>query len=325
MQGFRLYFLRFSCYNSGMEENRTAEKKGLPKGPLSEAGITYSLAILLFIIVSFAFSAIAGASVKGYQNTDWYRYLSYLLPQLCFAATVLIYFRRNREFSPVRKVYQGCKWHYYLLAIALAFGLFSLSELNGYFVRLLELLGYQRTESTLPTITGWYLVPAILVIALLPAFFEETIFRGILSGTMRKSGWGTLPVIFTTGALFSLFHGNPEQTLYQFACGVCYSFVAMRSGSPFPTMLAHFLNNAVILVLTAFGMEPATLAAKLAFYIPAGVCLVGVIVYLAVFDKGNRQKGGVIEGKKFFFTASVGIIVAFVEWLAVLIQGFIHG
>ena len=291
---------------------------------LRESGIAYSIAAVLPVFLSLALVLIAQVAVgESYQKSDWFKYCSYLLPQVGLAVTAIIWFRRTKS-SP-REAYQVCHPKYFLLALLLSFGLFSLSWLNGYFVKLLELLGYTRTESTLPTITGWYLVPAILVIALLPAFFEETIFRGILSGTMRKSGWGTVSVIFITGALFSLFHGNPEQTLYQLACGVCYSFVAMRSGSPFPTMLAHFLNNAVILVLTAFGLEPATLAAKLAFYIPAGVCLVGVIVYLAVFDKGNRQKGGVIEGKKFFITASVGIAVASIEWLAVLIQGFLHG
>lgn len=308
-----------------MEEIKTAEKNAQSRHPLSEAGIAYSFAILLFVIVSFIFSSIVSASVKEYKDSDWYRYLSYLLPQLCFAATVIIYFSRNRAHAPVRTVYSSCKWQYFLLALVLSFGLFSLSELNGYFIRLLELIGYTRAESTLPTVTGWYLIPAILVIALLPAFFEETIFRGILSGTMRRCGWGTAATVFITGALFSLFHGNPEQTIYQFACGVCYSLLAVRSGSPFPTMLAHFVNNAVILILTSFNAEPTSLTAKLAFYIPAGVCLLGVLVYFTLFDKGNRRSGGVKQGKKFFFTASVGIVVAFVEWLVVLIAGFTNG
>ena len=308
-----------------MEEYKTAEGNARPRNPLSEAGMTYSYAILLFVIVSFIFTAIVGASAKDYKTADWYRYLSYLLPQFCFAVAAFLFFRRNRATTPFQSIYRGCHWRYFPIAVLLAFGLFSLSELNGYFVQLLELMGYTRAESMLPTVSGWYLVPAILVIALLPALFEEAIFRGILSGTMRRSSWGTASIVFITGALFSLFHGNPEQTLYQFACGACYCLVSVRSGTPFPTMLAHFLNNAVILFLTAFGLEPTTLAAKLAFYIPAGVCLVGVLVYLTLFDRGIRQRGGVKQGKKFFFTASVGIVVAVVEWLAVLINGFVNG
>ncbi len=301
------------------------EQTGKGRDAMTEAGIAYSAAVLLFAVVSFLFVAIASSSGEGYRESDWYRYLSFLLPQLCFAGTAVLFFRRNRGAVSPREVYCGCKPIYFLLAVLLAFGLMSLSELNEYFLRFLQWLGYEPQPAALPTVSGWYLIPALLVIALLPALFEETLFRGILVGNMRRCEWGTVPLVFISGALFSLFHCNPEQTIFQFICGVCYALLAVRSGSPFPTMAAHFANNAAILVMAACGAESVPDGAKLPVYLTAGICLAAVLVYLIFFDRKNFRRGGVKNGKKFFFTASAGIAIAAAEWIAVLITGFLHG
>ena len=52
------------------------------------------------------------------------------------------------------------------------------------------------------------------------------------------------------------------------------------------------------------------------------LCLAAALVYLIVFDKNHRQKGGVKDGRHFFLAAAVGIAVCAVQWLVVLITGF---
>lgn len=220
---------------------------------LKEAGITFSLSAVLPLLASVLASVLLAVifitvGAEGYEDRDWYLYLNYLIPQLCFAAAAIVFFKRSK-FS-VKQTYRGCKWYYFPLALLLQFGLwFSLSGLNGYFIELLRLMGYHMQGMSLPSLSGWNLLPAILVIALLPALCEETIMRGILTKQMRRSGWGTAVNVLVSGALFSLFHHNPEQTLYQFVCGMCYALIDLRAGSFFPTMVAHFCNNAVILTL----------------------------------------------------------------------------
>ena len=117
------------------------------RNPLAEAGINFSIAavlpVILSVIVVFALGAAMG---ETYQTSKLYGYLSYLLPQVCFAVAALVFFRRTR--TPVRKVYAPCKWYYYVLALALAFGLlFALGQLNTLFIGLLERIGYTPLES----------------------------------------------------------------------------------------------------------------------------------------------------------------------------------
>ena len=297
---------------------------------LTEAGIAYSVGAVLPVCMALALGVIAALAVgENYADTDWYRFLSYLLPQMCFAAAALVFFRRSKV--SVRKTYCACKWYYFPIAIVLQFGLmFSLEELNGYFIAFLEMFGYRNTDVELPSLAGWNLLPAILIIALLPAIFEETLFRGILVKNMTFAGWGTAAAVLISGAMFALFHGNPAQTLYQFVCGMCFALVAIRAGSILPSMVAHFCNNAAVLVLTATGYgadggwEMAR-GVQIGLISASAVCLAAALVFLIFLDKNNRQKGGVKGGGSFFFAAAVGIAVCAVQWLTVLITGFVGG
>lgn len=303
------------------------EEKFFRRRALSEAGIAYSVGAVLPVLVSLVVGIVAAlAAGAAYAQSAWYRFLAYLLPQACFAVAALLFFRRSKV--PVKGFYKGAKWQYFLLAVLMQFGLmFSLSELNNYFVEFLGKFGYRDPASPLPPLDGWYLLPALIIIALLPAVFEETLFRGILVGRMRASGWGTCSVIFISGALFSLFHGNPAQTLYQFICGVCFALLVVRAGSILPSMLAHLLNNAAVLVFTACGADLGKMAAgwNIALLVCSALCLAGTLAYLIFFDKSNGQKGGVKDGKHFFFAAAVGIAVCAVQWVAVLVSGFLGG
>ncbi len=314
------------------EESAEEKREKFRNKCLFEAGVTYSTASLFPAVISLILM-IAVSAIEGAQESDWYVYLSYLLPQLCFAGAAAVYFLRSKE--PVRASFTSAKWYYFPVALVLQFGLFvSLSQLNGYFVEFLELFGYTESETALPDLSGWNLLPAILVIALLPALCEETIFRGIISRNLRASGWGLWSAALVSGAMFSLFHGNPSQTLYQFVCGVCYALVAVRSGSSLPTMAAHFCNNAVILSLNAVysprfpeGFSLIDLMGRggyIALCAVSAVCLVAAVLFLAIDGKGAK-KTGVKGGKTFFSGAAIGLAVFAVEWVATLATGVLHG
>jgi hypothetical protein len=77
----------------------------------------------------------------------------------------------------------------------------------------------------------------------------------------------------------------------------------------------------LVLCLSSFGIDDFPLAVKIPLYSIAGVVLVGTLVYLCFFDKGNRQKGGLKGGKQFFLSAWVGIAVCAMMWIATLLDG----
>lgn len=82
----------------------------------------------------------------------------------------------------------------------------------------------------------------ISMVAVLPAFNEELIFRGIVYGAYRKSGrmW---PAIILSGLVFGLMHMNINQAMYAFLLGVTMAALFESTGSIWSTILFHFVTN----------------------------------------------------------------------------------
>ncbi len=301
-------------------ENMVEIRKNLYDG--RAAGFLYSAAEVLVLFFSFFFAVILaslGVSLPEdpSEYPDWYRYCAYLLPQAAFCLATVLFF----VFVDVkpREVYKGTKVRYFLLAVLLQFGLFSLSRANTEFIGLLEReFGYTMSASSLPSLEGWNIVPVILVVAVLPAVFEEGIFRGLMLGPMKKLS--TPVAVLLSGALFALYHQSPAQTVYQFCCGCAFALIAVRAGSVLPTVLSHFLNNAFIIVLTACGISDFTGAGGIVFYVLSGVSLAACLVYLLFVDRSGNEKK-TVSAKPFLLAASAGIAVCIILWTANLLDG----
>ncbi|MCI9150411.1 MAG: CPBP family intramembrane metalloprotease [Lachnospiraceae bacterium] len=89
-----------------------------------------------------------------------------------------------------------------------------------------------------------------LLTAVLPAFAEEFIFRGIMFGSYRRSKM--MGAIILSAFLFGLMHMNFNQFLYAFALGIYFSFLVEATGSILSSMLAHFTVNFTSVVTTYF-------------------------------------------------------------------------
>ena len=306
---------------NGMEQNNGAPAGGMnnPKRSLFDqprkvvSGIVFSGTIVGMVLISLVFSITLGfisaasdTPVGELQTTDVYKYFSYLLYQVVYVgvmlAFALIYKARPCEFG-----YRKVRARYFFIAIVLAFGLlFSLDKVNRYFLELLELIGYSggmSDASSLPSMAGAGIVGALAVVAVLPAFLEESIFRGVMLEGMKALG--TAAACLLGGLCFSLFHQNPEQTIYQFICGAAFTLLAIRADSLLPAVLCHFLNNAVIVCNYKFAfLQNVPSSVAVALYVISGVCLAGSLVYLIFFDKKtNRRKEG--EIRPFFLAALV--------------------
>ena len=171
----------------------------------------------------------------------------------------------------------------------------------------------------LPSLDGAKIVAVLLVVAVMPALFEELLFRGILlKGLQSFPVWAAA---LLCGGMFSIFHMNPAQTLYQFFCGVAFAYVAIRSDSIWPTVLMHLLNNGTVIVLEACGLSLETL--PLPLFIVSLVCLIGAMVYLIFVDKtGEDRKEGDKKNRLWFFLcAGVGLLIALLTWVTVLTGG----
>ena len=283
-------------------------------------GLTYSVAVIIFIAVSLIISLIISFAHLE-EGGNAYVYLSYIASPIAIGAciaSVLAYRKINfRCIFPVK-----CSPKYYVIGLLLIYGLlFSLSWLNDVSVKFFRLFGYvpRESESYFPDVKGGMIVPALLVIAVLPAFIEELLFRGAVLNSCENS-MGSIRAIFIAGFCFSLFHGSPEQTVYQFVAGCAFAFIAVRSRSILPSVMMHFINNALIVILYACNCYDETGAliitdgGNIALTVTSAIAFVSAVLWL-VFDKTplkKCEKGGV---KSFFVYASVGIAVLGLMWL----------
>ena len=299
------------------------------------SGLSYTAAICFTVFFSLVFALALISSGKmqeelnAMQGKNWYLYCSYLLPQLSFLIVVVLYFLWTKKSPITAAKEQKCHWKYYIVAVVLQIGLLSLSQLNTLFVTFLENFGYVPSEINLPSLDGFGVVGVIFVVGILPAIFEELFFRGILLKGLRP--FGTVGAVLLCGALFSLYHQNPVQTMYQFCCGVAFALVAIKSGSILPTVVSHAVNNTIIVVLEACGVSAFPLPVFITVIIVSGLCLVGSLVYLLVFDKKKKTEEALSKEEKkaerirFLVCAAIGVALCALNWLAALFEGFAIG
>lgn len=102
---------------------------------------------------------------------------------------------------------------------------------------------------------------ALGLVAVLPAVCEETLFRGYLLTGFRRD-WGAGAGVAISAALFGLMHAFvPDKILMQTLQGVLFGYLVVRTGSIWPSVTAHFVNNAAIVSLMMLRpSEPAEIA-----------------------------------------------------------------
>jgi sodium transport system permease protein len=94
----------------------------------------------------------------------------------------------------------------------------------------------------------------LVLMAASPAICEEALFRGpILRGLRTRLSPAAAAV--GSGILFGLFHLDLYRLIPTTVLGTLLGFIALGSGSIVPAMLAHFCNNAILLVLATGHFE----------------------------------------------------------------------
>lgn len=321
-----------------MENNRN-KKNSLPSAEKGEkmrtvavglnsktGGLVYSAAAVGVLVFSLIITLIiTGAKITQYSDLYWC--LNFMASPLAIAAAVGATLAvRKVPFKHIFPV--KCHPKYYLIGLLIVFGMFcSLNQINGL---ILQLFGKEPTEHSIKLteyimgLSGGRAVLALLIIAVLPAIFEELLFRGVMLNCCREE-MGGVKTIFIVGFTFSLMHGNLEQTVYQFIAGCLFAFVAVRSRSILPCILMHFINNALTVFISLLGGwdESGNLSlsagGNIALIVVGALVLAGGIIWLVLDKKSTMpkvekevEKNGI---KNFFIFASGGIAVFGILWI----------
>ena len=183
--------------------------------------------------------------------------LTFVVPVVLM--TVIYYRTSMREYY--RFNFSGRYW-YYALAGAVATlliipandwlttwnGSWNLGRL-GELLRTLQDATEGIVESMMSTDSVLGLLGNLLVVALIPAVCEEVFFRAGIQNLLQK--WVKNPhlAIWLTAIIFSLGHGEVFSFMPRFVLGALLGYLYVYGGSLLPNMMAHFVNNTLVVVL----------------------------------------------------------------------------
>lgn len=136
--------------------------------------------------------------------------------------------------------------------------------------------------------TPGYFLALTVAMALMPAIAEEAFFRGTLQNTLRDFGITPIGAIMISGFTFAVIHMEFDNTLGIWCMGVVLGLMYYYTDSLWVCILAHFLNNFMIVAFKYYHMSVAiekdlvsTDALPLYYTIPAGLVMLGGLMVLS--------------------------------------------
>ncbi len=193
----------------------------------------------------------------------------------------------------------------------------------------LSLVGYTRSPSDTDYSSVGILFKEIFFVAVLPGFFEEFSHRGLINAGYKETGW---KFVLISALFFSLMHQNIVQTGYTFTDGLMMALVMYYTGSIWPSIFMHFLNNAWSVFLgyvsDAGGAFSFIISVENWLYSTVGgllVCIVvvllcAVLIALMFWRMRNEAvKMARIDDKPFKNTLAYPVAKDLVFWLTIAV------
>ena len=144
-----------------------------------------------------------------------------------------------------------------MILIMMVYGLAQVGSLMGLPIHpalsSVTLFGDGSTEDALNNLKSNLIVGSdtwirIITVGIMPAIFEELLFRKFLiDRTLRH---GEFISCAMSGIMFGLWHGNFQQFFFAFFLGVLFAFVYIRTGRIIYTMILHASLNLITSSIT---------------------------------------------------------------------------
>ena len=104
------------------------------------------------------------------------------------------------------------------------------------------------SPSSAMTFDNFFLV--LISFGIIPAVFEELFFRGAVLFALEQKK--TFFALLISAVFFFVIHGSPFGILSTVFAGVMFGCITLVTGSVFPAMIAHLVNNMLTYVLNIY-------------------------------------------------------------------------
>lgn len=169
----------------------------------------------------------------------------FLLPVVFFNSL------RNRARAPepiVLKPQMGREtWLYLFAGLAI---IHAAAMLNAEIMSLFDGTGGASGGFGPVSSTNEQLILQFIVLAVVPPFVEELLFRGMVLSNLLP--FGKTQAVLGSALLFGVMHQNFAQLLYATVAGLVLGYIYVATRSIWPCVTLHFANNALSVIQTAF-------------------------------------------------------------------------
>ncbi|MBM3912418.1 MAG: CPBP family intramembrane metalloprotease [Sphingomonadales bacterium] len=145
----------------------------------------------------------------------------------------------------------------------------------------------------------------VVVLALLPAFGEELVFRGSLQPLIQQQLRNPHAGVWVSALLFSAIHGQWLGFVPRCLLGALFGYLVLWSGSVWPAIMGHFCNNLLsflayklnwwdmrnsqVLSETTFRWEDNPFPWYIALIL-MGLAIAGLVHYRKTFSRINKDQ-----------------------------------
>ena len=118
-----------------------------------------------------------------------------------------------------------------------------------------EELADRMTKAFISGTTSTDLWINLFVVALVPAIAEELLFRGALQRFITYCFGNVHAAILSAAIIFSAFHGQIYGFLPRMVLGMLLGYIVAYSGSLWPAVLVHFMNNSISVLIVHYKLD----------------------------------------------------------------------
>ena len=152
----------------------------------------------------------------------------------------------------------------------------------------------------------------LIFIAVLPAVMEEFAFRKVIFGLARKHGFW--PAAVLSSVIFGLMHQNITQGIFAFGMGMIFCYVYEKTGKIWVTILLHFANNAISVLLPHIPVYNGY-----GHVIEAGLGIVSAVILATLLIKNRKKLPHISVPKEWFINVPMMLYTILCVGLAVCV------
>ena len=265
---FRIYFTLQKYKNRIFAAKFNTMKENLFTEDLQQST---GMRVFLYLIILLVFSLIGGVItfVMMYRDANLMKLAQGISSTLMFIVPPIVFYFITRKVRPMRAI--GFKevrspwWFFITIAVVLMIVSIPVTnqltlwnermDLGSAFAKLeaflkkLEDSAEALTEQMLNVDNFSGLLVNLLIIALIPAIGEELTFRGVLQQSLTKGLKNPHIAIILSAAIFSFIHFQFYGFLPRMFLGILLGYMFYISGSLWTSILMHFVNNGMAVVL----------------------------------------------------------------------------